>query len=140
MYPWDMRKKCIHTTKRLFSNDQSDFLYAWIERTLCHLKIQTFEFLQIVHSFTFKLVMCPCFVLYFHYITFVIGNEIPIIHGMRTFILVCFPSKTMRIKKPFWAVCGKIRPLLLNCPVSFVPGSIRCSLAMCLFYYCCFKE
>ena len=34
---------------------------------------------------------------------------------------------------PFWALCGKIRPLVLNYPISFVLGSARCSSALCLF-------
>ena len=37
---------------------------------------------------------------------------------------------------PFWALCGKIGPwaLVLNYPIAFVPGSARCSSALCLFY------
>ena len=46
-----------------------------------------------------------------------------------------FSAKTMRItKNPFWALCGKIRPLVLNYPLTFVPGSVLCSSALCLFY------
>ena len=37
-------------------------------------------------------------------------------------------------KNRFWALCGKILPLVLKYPVSFVPGSARCSSALCLFW------
>ena len=30
------------------------------------------------------------------------------------------------MKIPFWALCGKIRPLVQNYPVSVVPVSVRC--------------
>ena len=33
-----------------------------------------------------------------------------------------------------WASCGKIVLLLLNYPVTFVPGSARCSSALCLVF------
>ena len=33
------------------------------------------------------------------------------------------------------ALCGKIRPLVLNVPISFVPGSVHCSSALCLSFY-----
>jgi len=48
--------------------------------------------------------------------------------------LVCFFStKTMGVMKiHLWASCGKIRPLLRNYPVTFVPGSAHCSSALCL--------
>ena len=45
-----------------------------------------------------------------------------------------FLTKTMVIiKKTFWPLCGKIVPLVLNSTVSFVPGSVCCSSALCLF-------
>ena len=37
-------------------------------------------------------------------------------------------------KSPFWALGGKIPTLVLNSPVTIVPGSVRCSLALCLFF------
>ena len=37
------------------------------------------------------------------------------------------------IKNPFWALGGKIRPLILNSPVTFMPGSFCCSSALYLF-------
>ena len=36
-------------------------------------------------------------------------------------------------ENPFWALCGEIRLLVLNYPVTFVPGSARRSSALCLF-------
>ena len=33
---------------------------------------------------------------------------------------------------------GKYDPLVLNYPVTFVPGSARCSSALCLFFKVCF--
>ena len=33
-----------------------------------------------------------------------------------------------------WALGGKIRPLVLNSPITFVPGSVCCSSALCLFF------
>ena len=37
---------------------------------------------------------------------------------------------------------GKIGPwgLVLNYPISFVPGSVRCSPALCLLYYISFQN
>ena len=36
----------------------------------------------------------------------------------------------------FFSTKTKIRPLVLNPPVTFVPRSARCSSALCLLYFC----
>ena len=53
-------------------------------------------------------------------------------HGLCHINLVHFFSiKTMgNNENPFWVLFGKIPPLILNHPVSFVLGSARCSLAL----------
>ena len=38
------------------------------------------------------------------------------------------------MKIPFGHCVGEIRPLVLNYPLTFVPGSARRSSALCLFF------
>ena len=50
---------------------------------------------------------------------------------------VFFPNKNCgNNENPFWGLSGKIRPLVLSWHVTFVPGSVRCSSALCLVLIC----
>ena len=48
---------------------------------------------------------------------------------------VIIPNLKDGNENPFQALGGKIRPLILNSPVTFVSESVRCSLALCLFLF-----
>jgi len=47
---------------------------------------------------------------------------------------VFFSLKRWEYWKSIWASCWKIRPLVLNYPVTFVQGSARSSSALCLSF------
>ena len=52
-------------------------------------------------------------------------------HGMLYINLVCFsPDKTRSNNNPFWELCRKIRPMVLN----NYPLSARCSTVLSLFF------
>ena len=56
-------------------------------------------------------------------------------HGMLYINLVCFfPTKTIGIIKIHFGHCVENTTLVLNNPISFMPGLARCSSVLCLFY------
>ena len=52
-----------------------------------------------------------------------------------TFVCFFLTKIIGNTKHPFLALCGIVWPMVLNFPVSFVPGSVRYSSALCLYPY-----